>query len=126
VLAKRSIDPQAMTNATVNGTAVDTNGFTRGMVVFDAAPGAATTASCTVQESPDNIVAYVAVAGGTLATVLASTTHIQTLSVDLSKRLRWLRLSVVGTGAAGAMAGIILLFNPRYSAVAQDDADILV
>lgn len=125
VLVKRSIDPQAMTNATVNGSSVDTQGYTRALVVFVGAPGAVTTAAATLQDSPDNVT-FTSVAGATLATIAASTTHIQTMSVDLGKRNRYLRLQVVGTGTAGAMAGIIALFNPRYMAVSQDDADVLV
>ena len=53
---------------------------------------------------------------------------LETMSVDLSKRNRYLRL--VHTGAGGSAAGfamaIILLFNGRYLGVTQDPADVLV
>lgn len=119
----------AITATTNNGTGVDTLGYTRALAVFNSAPsGAGTTSDCKLQESADNA-AWVDVAGAAFAQVTtAGGTKIETLNVDLSKRLRYLRLVHTGAGAsaAGVACGQLHLFNPRLAAPTQDVAAVSV
>lgn len=128
VLVKRTF-LTAITAAAVNGTGVDTLGYTRALAIFVSAPtGAGTTSDCKLQDSADNTT-FADVASATFAqATTAGGAVAETMSIDLGKRNRYLRLVQTGAGgsAAGQAAGLILLFNPRYAGVTQDVADVLI
>lgn len=118
-----------LANSTQNGAFVDTQGFRRAAIIFNTWTGAATTSNFTVSESPDGSTGIVTVAGATLASaIIASQTDAgtQVVDIDLSKRLRYLRVNAVGTGAAGNACATILLYEPLNAAVTQPVAAITI
>ncbi len=118
-----------ITAATVNGTGVDTEGYTRAFAVVVAAPsGSGTTSTTTLQDSPDNTT-FTNVTGATFTSITtAGGTGVLTMDINLADRQRYLRLVHTGAGgsAAGEAAGLIELFNPQQAAVVQDHAAISV
>lgn len=121
----------AITAATTNGTAVDTQGFREASAVFYSIPsGSGTTSNCKLQESDDTTsadfvdVPDAAFAASTTAAVAAP----GYLDIDLSQRKRYLRLVHTGAGgsAAGVATGLFILFRPWYSAPAQTTAAVQV
>lgn len=128
VLAKNSV-LTAITAAAVNGTGVDTRGFTRAQAIFNSAPtGTGTTSDCKLQESADNSTFTDVTSAAFAQVTTAGGQKLQCMDIDLSKRLRYLRL--VQTGAGGSAAGVaeatILLYNPHSFPVAQDNAIVSV
>jgi hypothetical protein len=99
------------------------------MAVFNSAPsGSGTTSDCKLQESDDNS-SFTDVAGAAFVQVTtAGGAKIETMSINLTIRKRYLRLVHTGAGgsAAGLAAGEIYLFNPRYAPVTQDVAAVSV
>lgn len=107
-----------ITAAAVNGSAVDCKGYTRAMAIFTSTPsGAGTTSDCKLQEDDNSGFTSAAdVSGGTFAQVTTAGGHsLQVMNIDLEKRERYLRLvhTGVGASAAGAAAGVIVLFRGR-------------
>jgi hypothetical protein len=113
----------------VNGTSVDTLGFTRAFAITIAAPSGTGTSSTTkLQESSDGTT-FVDVAGAVFAVVTtAGGSKTLTMDINLEYRQRYLRLVHTGAGgsAAGQAVGIIELFNPKQAAVTQDNAAVSV
>jgi hypothetical protein len=111
-----------LTSATQNGAAVDCLGFSRATLLFNAWTGAATTVNFTVSESDTSGGSYTVVTGATLASAIVASTAdagTQCLDIDLTKRKRFLRINIVGTGTAGNASGVFALFNPMDAAVTQ-------
>jgi hypothetical protein len=127
-LAKRGFNT-AITAASNNGAGVDCQGFERALAIFDSVPsGAGTTSDCKLQESSDNSsFSDVTSAAFAQATTVGGA-KIQVMDINLSKRLRYLRLVHTGAGAsaAGVAFGAIILENPRYSPVSQDNTVVSV
>jgi hypothetical protein len=110
-----------LANSTQNGTGVDTLGYSRATVLFNAWTGSGTTVNFTVSDSPDNTT-FTVVTGATLASAIAASTAdagTQCVDIDLTKRQRYLRVNIVGTGTAGNACAIIACFNPANAAVTQ-------
>lgn len=112
-----------LTNATQNGTGVDTRGYRRAALIVDAYTGVATTFNFILQDSPDNAT-WTTVTGGTLgAAVVASTVdYVQVVDIDLAKRQRYVRAQIVGTGAAGNASADMLLYGPFNAGVVNINA----
>lgn len=110
----------AITNATQNGTGIDTQGYRRAAVYAHLFTGASTTLQVTLSDSPDNST-WTVVTGSTnpAVAIVASTadTGPYLFNIDLAKRQRYVRVNVVGTGTAGNAAVGILLYEPLNSAV---------
>jgi hypothetical protein len=118
-----------LANSTQNGVFVDCLGFRRAAIIFNTWTGSATTSNFTVSESADGSTGVVTVAGATLgAAVVASTADAgtQIVDVDLSKRLRYLRVNSVGTGTAGNASATLLLYEADNGAVTQPVAALSV
>lgn len=112
-----------LTSGTQNGSSVDTvanpSPFRRAALLIDMATGAGTTANFQLQDSPDNAT-WTNVTNGTLGTpVAASTQWTQLVDIDLSKRQRYLRVQLIGTGTTGAATADFLLFEGEYGAPTQ-------
>lgn len=120
-----------ITAATTNGNVIDTQGYERALAIFDSAPsGGGATSDCKLQDGdlangadqadvPTATFPQVTTAGGQ---------KIETMNINLSKRRRYLRLVHTGAGraAAGQAVGVLILFNPRNAAPAQDVAVVTV
>jgi hypothetical protein len=121
VVAKTSFDGP-LTNATQNGTGVDTRGFRRAALYAHLFTGTATTAQITISDSPDNST-FTVVTGGTdpAVAIVASTADADPylVNIDLAKRQRYIRVNVVGTGTAGNAAVGFLLYEPLMAAVSN-------
>jgi hypothetical protein len=118
-----------LANSTQNGVFVDTLGFRRAAILVNAWTGASTTVNFTVSESPDGSTGIVTVAGATLGSAIVASTAdggTQVVDIDLSKRLRYLRVNVVGTGVAGNAAATVLLYEPLNASVTQPVAAITI
>jgi hypothetical protein len=121
----------AITAAATNGTAVDTQGYREATAIFYSVPsGTGTTSDCKLQESVDSTSGdFVDVTSATFTqAITANGAQYQFMDIDLSKRLRWLRLVHTGAGgsAAGVASGAFLLFRPWNAAPTQDTAAVLV
>lgn len=117
----------ALANSTQNSSSVDTQGFRRAAVLAHIFTGAATTANFIVQDSPDNS-GWTSVTGGTLGTaIIASTADAApyVIDIDLAKRQRYIRVQVVGTGAAGNAAVDAILFEPLNAGVTNVNVIVL-
>jgi hypothetical protein len=115
--------------AVVNGSTIDTLGFTKALAVTIAAPSGTGTSSTTkLQDSPDGTTFTDVAGGGFAAITTAGGEQTLTLNVDLAHRQRYLRLVHTGAGgsASGQAVGIVELFNPKQAAVTQDNAAISV
>lgn len=118
----------AITAASNTGTAIDCLGYQRAMAIFDTAPtGSGTTSDCKLQECATSGGSFVDVTGATFtqATTVGGAT-VQVMDIDLSKRLRYLKLVHTGAGgsAAGNAAGLFILFEPTNLPPTQDVAAI--
>jgi len=133
VLVKPSLDPESRT-AAANGLGVDCLGFEEALIVFHLGAHDRTTGDETieakVQESSDNGAgdAFADVPGattGVLGNVVPNATsgNLYLIHVNLSKRERFLRVvtAVAGTTPIDLCSAVILLFNPRNAALAQDN-----
>jgi hypothetical protein len=114
----------AITAATVAGSTIDCQGYTRAMVVFTSAPsGTSTTSDAKIQSGAASDGSDAAdVTGGAFTqktTVGGKTTQAINVRI-LTNRY----LTVPHTGAGGSAAGqfciTVHLFNSGYSPVAQD------
>jgi hypothetical protein len=127
ILSKVSVRPQAAT-AAVNGTGVDTMGFSSAMIVVEngAATGAPTTQTvdAKVQESADNST-FTDVTGATITQMTASSKSAQIRVEGLgTSRLRYLRVVVTpaftgGTTPAALISANILLGRAQNEPVAN-------
>lgn len=137
VQVKTSISDVALaTSTTTTGTAVDCLGFTRAMIEINSVTNAGTSNTFTVDESADNSSwtanifsaknqFAVIVPSGATGTQLNTPGH-QVMTIDLTKRKRYLRVVSVTAGATtGAMHATIHLFNPFYASVSQDNTEVL-
>lgn len=114
-----------ITAAANTGKHVDTQGYTRAMVVFHSLPtGTGTTSDCKLQDGAaanGSDAADIAGAAFTQVTTVLGE-KIQVMNVDLSKRKRY--LTAIHTGAGGSAAGAasveIVLFNGEAYPQAQD------
>jgi hypothetical protein len=120
----------AITAASTNGTSVDTLGYGRCAAVFYGGPtGSGTTSDCKLQESSTGSSGWADVSGAAFAqATTAGGAQIGVLNVDLSKRLRYLRLVHTGAGgsAAGLAWGAFHLLNGEGAPPAQDLAAVSV
>lgn len=132
-LYKSSIN-KVLANSTQNGDAVDTFGYRRAALVGSIVTGAATTAQFKIQESADGSTGWADVTGTTQpATAQAASTPASgaagvpyIVDVDLEYRERYLRICLIGTGAAGQATGGFLLFQGTNDAPTQDQTALHV
>lgn len=116
-----------LTNGTVTGAAVDTFGYTRAKLVFITDTGSATTSNYTVTECDTSGGSYSsAITGLTLtsAVVASTTTTVYVQDLDLTKRKRFLKAEVVGTGTNGTGAVLFELYNAADMAVTQTNTPV--
>lgn len=124
-LVKSALDVVTITAASNNGTGIDCRGYNRAaFLVLRNPSGAATTSDVKLQESADNS-SFADVSGGTYTQITTGDANDglpQIMDVDLSKRLRYLRLVHTGAGgsAAGHVAGLAVLFAGAMSNPTQD------
>ena len=130
-LIKSALTPAAITAAGVNGSIIDTLGFTRALFIFNSAPsGTGTTSDCKLQEgAAANLSDAADVTNATFTQVTTVTGHkVECMNVDLSKRKRYLRLVQTGAGgsAAGAFSGEVILYNGEGMPPTQDVTPVSV
>lgn len=124
VLAKTCF-ATAITAASNNGTGIDARGFSRASFWFQSAPsGIGTTSDCKLQESADNS-SWADVTSATFTQVTTAGGNNgkgQYMDVDLTKRLRYLRLvhTGVGASAAGVASAVALLYQGGRTPFTQD------
>lgn len=130
VKAQLIVPITAATNTPSAG--VDCLGFRRALAIFYSLPtGSGTTSDCKLQESSDDGVgdAYADVASAAFTQVTtAGGVKVYLMEIDLAKRERYLKLIHTGAGgsAAGAAAGLILLFRGSQEAPAQANTVVSV
>lgn len=116
------------TLATGNGQALDCRGYTRAKIVVIGTTAAASTLDAAVYESNDNGVTdpYVAVTGAAIATIPASSTRlVRTISLNLDKRRRYLRVAETISGTVNGSLSAEL-YNPDYMPVTQDSTPVVI
>lgn len=124
--AVRSVKPQAITVATVNGSAVDCKGFREALVVFETGPLGGTTpqAIFSVEEADDAAftVGVAAVAGATkTVTDTPDDDKLFVGRINLLNRKRFLRGKMVGSGTSptGSLQMSFVLCNADRLPVTQ-------
>lgn len=107
-----------------SATYVDTLGYGAAMIVYNVTTASASTLASKVQECATSGGSYTDVTGAAIATVAASTTRaVPTISLLLSKRLRFLQLAHTVTGTVTGSV-VVILFNPVQSPVSQTIAAV--
>jgi len=117
--------PDHNVTATGNGGSVDCLGYQRALIALVATTAASSSVAAVLEESSDNT-NWANVSGLTIPTIAASkTAFVQTVNVNLKKRLRYLRLGYTVTGTAGADA-VYVLAAGEDSPPTQDNAPVSI
>jgi hypothetical protein len=109
VLVKQSLAPQAVANATVNGTGIDCSGYEHLLVVANLgaiADSSNVTLTVKLQESSDDASAdpYADITGATTGAIAnAGQNNPYVFDVNLSERERYLRAVVTGGSSGGGL-----------------------
>lgn len=116
------------TLATGDSQSVDCRGYTRAKIVIVGTTAAASTLDATAQESNDNGSSdpFANISGSAIATIPAGQTRlVRTISLNLDKRKRYLR---VAETVAGTVTGslTIELYNAIDYPVVQDSTPVVV
>jgi hypothetical protein len=102
LLAKQTIRPQSIGAGTLNGLAVDTQGYDEAVVVLDTGTFTTGTLDVKVQESADGSSGWTDIAGAAFAQVTSTTddsVYVGSIRME-GPRLRYLRaVAVVATAA---------------------------
>lgn len=132
ILAKSSFN-LTITAAAVNGTTVDTKGWTRAFILFYSTPsGAGTTSDCKVQmDSDSGMGSPTDISGAAFAqatTAGGASMQVMNLDVENGNVERYIRLVHTGAGAsaAGVATGVIFLLRGRRIAPTQEETVISV
>jgi hypothetical protein len=129
VLTKPSVNI-AITAATTHGSAVDTLYARTALAICYALPtGTGTTLAGYVEECATSGGSYVKVTGSDFVTATTvGGAQISLVNIDLSKRLRYLKVVLTGAGgsAAGQAVGMIQLFSEGRQPVSQDVTPVTV
>lgn len=118
------VDDLAGLATAADGTEVDARGFRRALIIVtvEAMGGTAPTLDVKLRESATAGGSYADVTGGAF-TQMTTGPSTFLMDVDLTKRLRFLKLNTDsgGTAQTGASAGIIVLMSARTQNPTQDE-----
>lgn len=130
IKAVRSLKPQAITVATVNGAAVDCKGFREALCVVEtgALGGTSPSAAFSIEESDDSAFTTPVAVSGANKTITDTPDDDKLFvgRINLQNRKRFLRWKMVGTGTSptGSLAASIMLASFNRPPVTQVETAI--